>query len=725
MGIQSEDTAYRDITRYYNKDWNIEAYKIARKQIKDDEYNSLGIEGHSIYFLYGETEDGKLEVYVGRSSETMNNTPVFTRLYQHKTSTSERYREKWDNAIAIKFKDLEFDEMRNLENYFYHSLLDSVRLNNTEPDTKRYTYESIKNKVEYIKEFVNFILKEDVFKKDKKQEAVKEVPRLGYGEEELKQSGKRIVDKQSESVTEVQTPKNIVEQTLDLLPKNIWNPYTTFLDLSSTSGEFLKAVLNRLLASDLYKGTEYENTVARTLHIVSKQLYGVVLSDKSYELTTKNLMNKSNIIKIDEPYIQLNDIMKNFNIISSDNQPKTKILNAKEKLRILGIKENTFEEYLKNKFNIEDKNMKFNVIIGNPPYQQKTKSIYNEFIDSAIGLKPDAITMIVKNNWLVSDTLKSTRNNMINMGLTNIINYSEAGEIFNNIGAAVTIFGIQKGYRDKTHYTEIKKGKVIENYDENLRGARIIASNKIEQQIVNRFSKISKNEDFSIKTYPSEPFRITTNGRVGRGESAYDLETYNERSEKNNIAVIYMNEQKKPYVKYININDVPARAELAPKYKVICGRILTKDNNIINNIKLANPNTVCSSSWGVLFASDNLNETKAVEKYIKTKLFRFLVRCFSEDGVIAVSAYRFSLVPLQDFTSSSDIDWSQSIADIDKKLYKKYNLTDAEISYIEKTIKPMDTEPSKPTNTEPSKQKYTPQDLEANYINRQLQQQSK
>ena len=46
MSIQSEDTAYRDITRYYNKDWNIEAYKIARKQIKDDKYSNLGIEGH-------------------------------------------------------------------------------------------------------------------------------------------------------------------------------------------------------------------------------------------------------------------------------------------------------------------------------------------------------------------------------------------------------------------------------------------------------------------------------------------------------------------------------------------------------------------------------------------------------------------------------------------------------------------------------------------------------
>ena len=72
---------------------------------------------------------------------------------------------------------------------------------------------------------------------------------------------------------------------------------------------------------------------------------------------------------------------------------------------------------------------------------------------------------------------------------------------------------------------------------------------------------------------------------------------------------------------------------------------------------------------------------------------------------------------LQNFTFPSDIDWSQSIADIDKKLYKKYNLTDDEISYIEGTIKSMDTEPSK--------QKYTPQDVMANYINRQLQQQSK
>ena len=75
-------------------------------------------------------------------------------------------------------------------------------------------------------------------------------------------------------------------------------------------------------------------------------------------------------------------------------------------------------------------------------------------------------------------------------------------------------------------------------------------------------------------------------------------------------------------------------------------------------------------------------------KYIKTKFLRFLAM-LSCDTMCRVGPYRFKLVPDQDFTSSSDIDWSQSVEDIDKQLYKKYNLTPDEIAYIEKTIKPM------------------------------------
>ncbi len=76
------------------------------------------------------------------------------------------------------------------------------------------------------------------------------------------------------------------------------------------------------------------------------------------------------------------------------------------------------------------------------------------------------------------------------------------------------------------------------------------------------------------------------------------------------------------------------------------------------------------------------------EKYIKTKFVRALIR--EVTSTLGVTAKNYRLVPVQNFTSSSDIDWSQSITDIDRQLYKKYGLTDAEIQYIEKTIKAME-----------------------------------
>lgn len=59
-----------------------------------------------------------------------------------------------------------------------------------------------------------------------------------------------------------------------------------------------------------------------------------------------------------------------------------------------------------------------------------------------------------------------------------------------------------------------------------------------------------------------------------------------------------------------------------------------------------------------------------------------------QDQGVSKSIYRY--VPLQDFTNNSDIDWSKSVAEIDKQLYKKYNLTQEEIDFIETTIKPME-----------------------------------
>lgn len=77
-----------------------------------------------------------------------------------------------------------------------------------------------------------------------------------------------------------------------------------------------------------------------------------------------------------------------------------------------------------------------------------------------------------------------------------------------------------------------------------------------------------------------------------------------------------------------------------------------------------------------------------MKKYIQTRFVRFLLASILITQNIVRDKFQF--VPLQDFTSSSDIDWTQSIADIDRQLYRKYGLSDEEVAFIEKMIKPME-----------------------------------
>ena len=741
--IKSKMTSYTDILEYTADGSNIKAYVIDRGVIKDKEYTSLDIKGHSIYFLYGEDDDDNLRVYVGRSSDTIKTIPAFTRLYQHKISSTEPYRDIWRKAIIISFNDLSFDKMRYLENYFFKAIIPQIRLNDKEPDTSYYKYDQIKRMVEQIKDYIEHILRVEIFIDDKKKSEKETKLRFEYTDNEIRNQGKRIVDKDFEKVTEVTTPFIIAEKMLGMIPKDLWNPDTKILDLSCTSGEYLKVAFNKLIKSSLYDDKSHSNPINRTLHITRNQLYGIALTDESLRLSQNNLQMDSHIIKIDN----FTEILRNFVIINSEtnklgkagiNQGKApaNIERARYSLNRLGVTQNSLLEYIQYRFG--DKELKFDIIIGNPPYQQGSKSIYNDFIDAAISLEPKYITMIVKNNWLNSDSLKSTRKNLIDRGISEIINYPNPKDLFRNVSVAVSIFNSPKDYIGNTNYKEyIKKNNEFilqSEYSDNLRNSLIIASSKGEQSLLNKFSSYNKSgENFGLLTYPTEPFRITTNGMVGRGDSAYVLPDVNIKSEKNNITVIYMNSDKTPYYRYMNIEDVPNRKELVSMHKVVCGRIATRDDTVIHNINTTQPNTVLSGSWGLLFATNSTEEKINVYRYVQTKFFRCLTRCLCEDGVIAISPYRFSLIPKQDFTTQSDIPWNQSISEIDKFLYKKYNLTPEEINYIEATIKSLDTEP-KPSDEKPSEEKktetkttdskapFTMHDVAANFVNNLINQ---
>ena len=108
---------------------------------------------------------------------------------------------------------------------------------------------------------------------------------------------------------------------------------------------------------------------------------------------------------------------------------------------------------------------------------------------------------------------------------------------------------------------------------------------------------------------------------------------------------------------------------------------------ILSSLSMLSPNEICSETYLVVDAFDDYEEAKHLLAYLKTCFVRFLIAQLT--ATQNVSKEKFGLVPLQDFTSHSDINWNEPVEDIDRQLYHKYSLNPDEIAFIEKTIKAM------------------------------------
>ena len=141
-------------------------------------------------------------------------------------------------------------------------------------------------------------------------------------------------------------------------------------------------------------------------------------------------------------------------------------------------------------------------------------------------------------------------------------------------------------------------------------------------------------------------------------------------------------------------SEVKKNAQLIDLHKVVfskatCEHAGTPDRNgqfrILSSLAILAPGTVCTQSYLVGGAFADADEAANYMAYLKTKFVRFLMlqTITSQD----LSPEKFMFVPSQNFTSRSDIDWTQPSADIDRQLYAKYSLTEEETAMIENTIK--------------------------------------
>ena len=126
-------------------------------------------------------------------------------------------------------------------------------------------------------------------------------------------------------------------------------------------------------------------------------------------------------------------------------------------------------------------------------------------------------------------------------------------------------------------------------------------------------------------------------------------------------------------------------------FRVIVGNLLsgsdvikTENKKVFTRLFIADPKTVCSASYLSIGSFEFREEAENCCKYLKTRFVRTLVGCRAVGININRNAYAW--VPNQDFTSESKIDWTRSVAEIDKQLYRMYNLNEEEIGYIENTM---------------------------------------
>lgn len=343
----------------------------------------------------------------------------------------------------------------------------------------------------------------------------------------------------------------------------------------------------------------------------------------------------------------------------------------------------------------ENDNMKFKAIVGNPPYQvmdgggngAAAVPIYNKFVEIAKSISPDYISLIMPAKWYGGGRgLDEFRENMLNeTHIETIFDYPNPKEIFPtaNISGGVCYFRWHKGYNSH----EVTFENVISG---NRVSARRVLNEFIPYDIFPRY-----NEATSIIHKVLSSTNYTPLSEIIAPYKPFGLRTYERGSEtRKEDSDLVLHTSKG--IGYVERDSVTASVDYVNAYNVITGKALsghlgeTDENGqvkVLATTKVIAPNEVCTESYIAIGKFDTDIEANNAYKYLCTKFSRFLL--LQALPTLDIRKERFIFVPMQNFTASSDIDWSKSVEEIDAQLYIKYNLSEEEIAFIESMIKPM------------------------------------
>ncbi len=505
---------------------------------------------------------------------------------------------------------------------------------------------------------------------------------------------------------EVFTPPELANDVLDLLPASLWrNKDAKFLDPVSKSGVFLREIVKRL---DRGLESQIPNKQRRIDHILSNQVYGIAITELTALISrrsvycSKNANGRYSISKAFES-AEGNILYKRLDHEwIGDKCVFCGALKSKydrgEALESYAY--NFIHTYNPNEFF----NMKFDVIIGNPPYQlnfgieggnsSNAKSIYNEFISQSISLKPRYLCMITPSRWMtktaqgipdkwVEEMIKSNNIEILH-------DFPDASHCFPGveIKGGVSYFLWSRDYNGKCHYFYHDTGKntTIERFDFlDSTNAGVVIRDPKANNIIEKIEKvegryyINSNDNFSGMVSPKHFFDngilLTSNW------SDYQLESSDITPIKYYISAAM---KGRPFG-WISLNQIPKNQMTVPLHKVYIPAAggTGNDSQILGRPIYGEPNSVCSQTYLVIGYDPerhnfNYDHCQNIISYVSTKFFRYLVSIKKKTQNGPRGVYQF--VPQQDYSRPLN----------DEFLYERYNLSIEEIELIESSIKAVD-----------------------------------
>lgn len=482
------------------------------------------------------------------------------------------------------------------------------------------------------------------------------------------------------STDEVFTSPKLANQMLDLLPSQIFSdPNTKFLDPSTKSGIFLREIAIRLNQG---LSEHIPNINDRLNHILTKQIYGIALTELTSMLSRRSLYcsktANGEYSICGEFQDEAGNIFYEFTEHKWSGSRCTICgANKQQYSRGIGFENHAYSFTHKNMKEIY-KNMQFDVIIGNPPYHLSdsgdstgSSPIYQTFVEQAIDLEPKYVCMVIPSRWFAGGKgLDKFRGRMLSdQRLSHLHDFPITADVFPGLKV---IGGVCYFLWDRDHQGKCEVKTSMKNVDD-------IASRHLDQfDIFVRFNKGVSILEKVIRI--SKKLNLPMMNTSVSTQKPFGLRTY-EKPSGNGAVTLFANKSQG----LIEAEKITKNIDLIAKWKVLLsmgygegGETREYPRMITGKPIVAPPPSACTETYIVISSFNDEASANNLAAYLRTKFARFLIGL--RKNTQHITSDRFAFLP----TVSFDKSWS------DEELFRFFELTDEEIKFIDLLIRPME-----------------------------------